>query len=70
MKKENNKEEEDDDMDACAIKPGLPFVTRSELKRNPATSDARKIAEFMDSHDFSFSVDKNTKELKSTITPK
>ena len=58
------------DMNACAMKPNLPFVTRNELKRTPANADNRKIAEFMDSHNFSFSVSKNSKELRSSITPK
>ena len=57
-------------MNAYAIKPNVPFVTKKELKRTPATYENRKAAEFMDSHDFSFSVNKTTKELKSMFTPK
>lgn len=40
----------------------------NELRRTPATNDNRKMVEFMDSHNFSFTVDKNTKEWKSTYT--
>lgn len=57
-------------MNANAIKLNVPFVTKHELKRIPATNDNRKMAEFIDSHDFSFSVDKKTKELRSTFTSK
>lgn len=58
------------DMNACVMKPRLPFVTRSELKRTPANVDNRKMVEFMDSHEFSFSISKDTKELRSSVTPK
>ena len=58
------------DMNACVMKPRLPFVTKSELKRTPANVDNRKMVEFMDSHEFSFSISKDTKELRSSVTPK
>jgi hypothetical protein len=57
-------------MDAYAVKPKLPFVAKTDLKRTPATEENRKMIEFMDSHDFSFSYDRETKELKSHVTPK
>jgi hypothetical protein len=57
-------------MNACALKPRLPFVARTELKRTPATEDNRKMVEFMDSHDFSVSIDMDSKELRSRVTPK
>lgn len=57
-------------MNAYAIKPNVLFATKNELRRTPATNDNRKMVEFMDSHNFSFSVDKKTKELKSTYTSK
>lgn len=57
-------------MNACVVKPKGPFVTRKELKRTPATEENRKMAEFMDSHNFSFSINTATKELKSLVTPK
>jgi hypothetical protein len=50
-------------MSEYALKPRLPFVTRTELKRTPATEENRKMVEFMDSHNFSVSVDKDSKEL-------
>ncbi len=57
-------------MNACVLKPVMPFVTRSELGRTPATEDNRKMVEFMDSHNFSFDVDVKTKNLKCTVTEK
>lgn len=57
-------------MNAYAVKPVAPFVTRTELRKTPATSENKEIVEFMDSHDFSFSVDDKTKVLKSTFTLK
>lgn len=47
-------------MNACAIKPTLPFVNRKTIKKTPASAENRKRVEFMDSHNFSFSVDKET----------
>lgn len=68
---DNNKEEKGEmEMNACALKPKVPFVTRSRLERTPATEDNRKMVEFMDSHDFSFHVDGVTKDLKCTVTEK
>jgi hypothetical protein len=69
MNKENIKEGEII-MNACVVKPTLPFVTRKELKRTPATEENRKMIEFMDSHNFSFSFDRESKELKSQVTSK
>jgi hypothetical protein len=57
-------------MNASVVKPTRPFITNKTLKRTPATEDNRKMVEYMDSHDFSFSVDKKTKETsyeKSSI---
>ena len=68
--KEKKDEEGENNMNAYAMKPSVPFVTRNELKRTSATSENRKMVEFMDAHNFSFSVDSKTKELKSRITPK
>lgn len=57
-------------MNACAIKPKLPFVTRNKLERTPASEGTRKMVEFMDSHNFSFDIDEKTQELKSVVTKK
>lgn len=57
-------------MNACALKPTLPFATRNKLGRTPATKDNRKMVEFMDSHDFSFDVDADTEKLKCTVIEK
>lgn len=56
-------------MNACAIKPNLPFVTGRELKRTPATEENRRMVQFLDNHNFSFSVNES-KELECLVTPK
>ena len=68
----NNHDEEkgEIEMKACALKPVMPFVTRSELERTPATEDNRKMVEFMDSHNFSFEIDSKTNHLRCTVTEK
>ncbi len=58
------------EMNACALKPVMPFVTRSKLERTPATEDNRKMVEFMDSHNFSFNIDAETENLECTVTEK
>lgn len=57
-------------MNACVLKPTLPFVTRKEIKKTPASAENRKRVEFMDSHNFSFSVDKETGVLQSRVEKK
>lgn len=57
-------------MNACVLKPSMPFVTKNKLERTPATEDNRKMVEFMDSHNFSFDVDKKSKTLRCTVTEK
>ena len=66
----NNEKKGEIEMDACALKPIMPFVTRSELERTPATEDNWKMVEFMDSHNFSFDVDAETNSLRCTVTEK
>lgn len=67
----SNKEKKGEiEMNACALKPTMPFVTRGKLERTPATDDNRKMIEFMDFHNFSFDVDSETKTLKCRITDK
>ncbi|MCM1541589.1 MAG: hypothetical protein NC121_10030 [Blautia sp.] len=66
----NNEEKGEIKMNAYALKPVMPFVTRSKLGRTPATEDNRKMVEFMDSHNFSFDIDVKTKDLKCTVTEK
>jgi hypothetical protein len=56
-------------MNACVIKPNMPFVAKHDLKRTPATEEYKKMVEFIDSHDFSFSVNTGG-ELVSIVTPK
>lgn len=57
-------------MNACALKPVMPFATRSKLERTPATEDNRKMVEFMDSHNFSFNIDVETDTLRCRTTEK
>ena len=66
MKHESEKGE--DEMNTYTMKPQIPFVTSTDLKRTPATLENRKMVEFIDSHKFSFSVDKVTKKLTSSVT--
>lgn len=56
-------------MNACAVKPKLPFVATKKLKRTPASKENREMVKFMDSHNFSFTIS-DTKELKTKITRK
>lgn len=57
-------------MNACALKPAMPFATRNKLGRTPATKDNRNMVEFLDSHDFSFDIDTDTEKLNCTVTKK
>ena len=57
-------------MNACAIKPTLPFVTRKTIERTPASAENKKRVEFMDSHNFSFSVNKETGSLQCKVAKK
>lgn len=66
----NKKEKGEILMNACALKPVMPFATRSKLGRTPATEDNRKMVEFMDSHIFSFHINTETENLECTVTKK
>lgn len=68
--KKRTKKKGEISMNACAVKPTLPFVTRNKLGRTPASEKNRKMVEFMDSHNFSFSIDKKTGMLNSRIEKK
>ena len=57
-------------MNACAVKPTLPFVTRKTIERTPASAENKKRVEFMDSHNFSFSVNKETGSLQCKVVKK
>ena len=70
MCKNKKSEKGDTNMNASAMKPNVPYITRSELKRTPASTDNKRMVEFLDSHNFSFSVIKETKKLGTSITPK
>nr|WP_314463652.1 hypothetical protein [uncultured Clostridium sp.] len=59
-------------MNASVMKPGtnLPYATTKSLARTPATKENKEMVEYMDSHNFSLSVDKKTKTLKSRVEKK
>lgn len=57
-------------MNASAVKPTLPFVTRKAIDRTPASMENRKRIDFMDSHNFSFSVNKKTGSLDCKVEKK
>lgn len=59
----------EDEMNACAMKPKLPYVTKNTLTRTPASEDNKKITEFINSHNFSFDID-STGKLTSVVTNK
>jgi len=57
-------------MNAYAVKPNMPFVTKRELKRTPASKENRDMVEYMDSHEFSFHIDKDTGNFVSGVIKK
>lgn len=56
-------------MNACVMKPKLPFVTNTALSRTPASENNKKMTEFINAHDFSFDID-STGKLVSIVTNK
>lgn len=54
-------------MNASIVKPKLPFVTKKELKRTPASAENRERVEFIDTHNFSLSISKDSKKLRSRV---
>lgn len=69
MEKKKELKKGENEMNACAMKPKLPFVTKSTLARTPASEDNKKIAEFINSHEFSFDIDSEGR-LISVVTSK
>ena len=69
MDKKSEKKGENN-MNAYAVKPNMPFVTKRTLKRTPASKENRDMVEYMDSHEFSFRVDKNTGQYISGVREK
>ena len=57
----------DDTMNAYAVKPNMPFVTEKKLKRTPASKENRDMAEYMDSHEFSFRLNKLTGKFVCSV---
>ncbi len=70
MNEENKKGEIN--MNASVMKPSknLPYATAKSLTRTPATRENKEMVEYMDSHNFSLSVDKKTMTLKSRVEKK
>lgn len=68
----SNKQEREGEitMNAYAVKPEVPFVTTKALGRTPATKANRDMVEYMDSHEFSFRIDKSTGKLTSKVIEK
>lgn len=64
------KEKGEGSMNAYAVKPNEPFVTGKALKRTPASVENRNMIAYMDSHEFSFRVDKNTGKFISGVKRK
>ena len=54
-------------MNAYAVKSDMPFVTRKVLKRTPASKDNINMVKYMDSHEFSFHIDKDTGKFVSSV---
>lgn len=54
-------------MNANVIKSKLSFYTTTELKRTPASEENKRIREFIDGHEFTFQIDKDSKELRSVV---
>lgn len=54
-------------MNAYAVKPDMPFVTKKVLKRTPASKDNINMVKYMDSHEFSFHIDKDTGKFVSSV---
>ncbi|MBP3578794.1 MAG: hypothetical protein J6K15_11855 [Lachnospiraceae bacterium] len=57
-------------MNASAVKPTLPFVTRKKLERTPASAENKQRVDYMNAHNFSFSVDKETGSLQCKVEKK
>ncbi len=57
-------------MNAYAIKPTLPFVTKKTIERTPMSANHKERIEFIDSHNFSLKVDKETGALQCKIEKK
>ena len=48
----------------------MPFVTNRQLKRTPPTKENIDMVKFMDSHEFSFHMDKSTGKFVSNVVKK
>ncbi|MGN0322109.1 MAG: hypothetical protein ACI4DZ_03210 [Oliverpabstia sp.] len=57
-------------MNAYAVKSDMPFVTRKVLKRTPVSKECKIMTEYMDSHEFSFHIDKDTGKFVSGVVKK
>ena len=57
-------------MNANVMKSNLSVYTSLVLKRTSANKDNKGICDFVDGHEFSFRIDKGSKELRCVVTPK
>ena len=67
---ENKKGKGENSVNAYAVKPNMPFATKKALKRTPASRENRDMIEYMDSHEFSFRIDKDTGKYISGVRKK
>ena len=57
-------------MNANAVKPTVPYVTRRKISSTPLSEQKIERTQFIDSHNFSFSIDKETGMLKTRVESK
>ncbi len=54
-------------MNAYAVKPEVPFVTKRKLARTPASIENQKMVEYIDNHEFSFRVADGVQEVRDKV---
>ena len=57
-------------MNAYAVKVAVPFITKKAIERTPMSAAHKERIEFIDSHNFSLNVDKETGVLQCKIEKK
>lgn len=68
---EKDKNKGDETMSGLAIKCNSPFVSsKKELKRTPMSKENKERRDFIKTHDFCISVDKNTMNVSVSVKDK
>ena len=67
---DNIEMEEEFNMSGYAIKSDEPFISKKKLVRTPTSKENKDRRNYINSHNFSFEIDSNTKELKSSVSEK